>query len=80
MQDRIYEILLQQSPIIIMLCIILSFMYRYILNKNDLINKKDTIIMEQQNKLMQLYGEAIQSQNRLSHMIEMYINQVNKHG
>lgn len=69
-QHTLFDILLQQSPVIILLCIVCYMMYLYI-NKRDLVIKeKDTLIIEQTEKLMVLYGNAIESQNRLSHVIE----------
>lgn len=70
MDSDIRDILVKQSPIIVMLCVFLYFMYKYIMLKNGIIEKKDTIIIEQQNRLMELYGDAVKSQNRLSTVIE----------
>jgi hypothetical protein len=69
-QHTLFDILLQQSPVIILLCIVCYIMYLYINKRDQVIKEKDTLIIEQTEKLMVLYGNAIESQNRLSHVIE----------
>jgi hypothetical protein len=62
--------LLQQSPIIIVMVVIGYVMWSYIKEKNKVIKDKDEQIMHNQDKLMDLYGKAIDSQTKLSLAIE----------
>jgi len=69
-QHSLFDILLQQSPVIILLCIVCYIMYLYINKRDQVIKEKDTLIIEQTEKLMVMYGNAIESQNRLTNVIE----------
>jgi hypothetical protein len=62
--------LLQQSPIIIVMVIIGYVMWAYIKEKNKVIKEKDEQIMHNQDKLMELYGKAVDSQTKLTLAIE----------
>ena len=64
------NILLKQSPIIIMEALGIYFLVRYIKEKNKIIKEKDEIILDQTGKLMELYGEAVKSQNNLTNAIQ----------
>jgi len=69
-QHSLFDILLQQSPVIILLCIVCYIMYLYINKRDQVIKEKDILIIEQTEKLMVMYGNAIESQNRLTNVIE----------
>ncbi|MBS1489693.1 MAG: hypothetical protein JSS93_04135 [Bacteroidetes bacterium] len=62
--------LLQQSPIIIVMAVIGYIMWSYIKEKNKVIKDKDEQIMHNQDKLMELYGKAVDSQTKLTLAIE----------
>ncbi len=62
--------LLQQSPIIIVMVVIGYAMWSYIKEKNKVIREKDEQIMTNQDKLMELYGKAVDSQTKLTLAIE----------
>jgi len=62
--------LLQQSPIIIVMVVIGYAMWSYIKEKNKVIREKDEQIMHNQDRLMELYGKAVDSQTKLTLAIE----------
>ena len=62
--------LLQQSPLIIVMVVIGYAMWSYIKEKNKVIREKDEHIMTNQERLMELYGKAVDSQAKLSLAIE----------
>jgi hypothetical protein len=62
--------LLQQSPIIIVMVVIGYAMWSYIKEKNKVIREKDEQIMTNQDRLMELYGKAVDSQTKLTLAIE----------
>lgn len=70
MNPELLSVLLQQSPIIIILCVIGYGMWKYIQEKNKVIKLKDEQILGNQQKLMDLYGKAVESQNKLTIVIE----------
>jgi len=69
-QSKLMSTLLEQSPIIIVLLVISYIMYGYILRQDKAIAAKDKIILQQTDKLMVLYGNAVESQNKLTHVID----------
>lgn len=66
----LFATLLQQSPIIIVMVVIGYAMWSYIKEKNKVIREKDEQITTNQNKLMDLYGKAVDSQAKLTLAIE----------
>jgi hypothetical protein len=62
--------LLQQSPIIIVMVVIGYAMWSYIKEKNKVIREKDEQITHNQDRLMELYGKAVDSQTKLTLAIE----------
>ena len=58
----------KQAPVIIVLAIFCYGMYKYFIQqqnkKDEIIKAKDDRIDEQQDKVMDLYGKAVESQNR----------------
>lgn len=70
MTSEIIDILLKQSPVIVLMGITLYIMYNYINQKNKVIKEKDDLIIEMHGKLMVLYGQAVTSQNSLTNVIE----------
>jgi hypothetical protein len=67
---QIISELLKQSPVIVLLIIVARTMWNYIKEKNNVIKEKDAQIHTNQKELMDLYGQAVQSQNRLSNAID----------
>ena len=61
---------LEQSPLIILMCIIGYIMWSYIKEKNKIIKEKDEQILTTQKELMVLYGRAVESQSKLTNVIE----------
>ena len=66
----LFNTLLQQSPIIIVMVVIGYAMWSYIKEKNKVIREKDEQIMHNQDRLMELYGKAVDSQTKLTLAIE----------
>ena len=66
----LFNTLLQQSPIIIVMVVIGYAMWSYIKEKNKVIREKDEHIMHNQDRLMELYGKAVDSQTKLTLAIE----------
>ena len=62
--------LLQQSPMIIVMVVIGYAMWSYIKEKNKVIREKDEQITHNQDRLMELYGKAVDSQTKLTLAIE----------
>lgn len=64
------DVLMKQAPIVIVLCVGLYFMYKYfvaqITAKDALIASKDTHIKEQNDKLIDLYADAVATQKDLT--------------
>jgi hypothetical protein len=66
----IIQLMINQSPIIIVMSIVGYVMWNYIKEKNAIIKSKDELIIEQTEKLMELYGAAVESQNNLTKAID----------
>lgn len=61
---------LQQSPVIILFAVLVYGLWTYIKEKNAVIKSKDTLLIEQHKTLMDLYGQAVESQTKLTTVIE----------
>jgi hypothetical protein len=70
MLDEIMNVFLQRSPLVLILCVISYVMYTYLQRRDATIKEKDELIINQNERLMILYRNAIRSQNRLRTVIE----------
>jgi hypothetical protein len=70
MLDEIMNVFLQRSPLVLILCVISYVMYTYLQKRDATIKEKDELIIQQTERLMVLYGNAVESQKRLSTVIE----------
>lgn len=71
-------VLLKQAPIIIVLVIACYVMWNYVKEKNKLIKEKDTLIIDMNQKLMVLYGQAVEAQTKLTNAIDSLRKDIEK--
>jgi dihydrofolate reductase len=67
---QIINEILKQSLVVVLLIIVARTMWSYIKEKNNIIKEKDHQILTNQKELMDLYGQAVESQNKLTNAID----------
>lgn len=62
----LWSYLVQQVPVVVVLGIFCWFLYKLILKRDITIKDKDVLLEQSRKEVMNLYGEAIKSQNKMT--------------
>lgn len=60
----LWSYLVQQVPVVVVLGVFCVFLYKLIIKRDATIKEKDGLLEKDRNQMMDLYGKAIEAQNK----------------
>ena len=62
--SELWSYLVQQVPVVVVLGVFCWFLYKLILKRDATIKEKDILLEKDRGQMMELYGKAIEAQNK----------------